>query len=54
MPWKYRQMHGFYDPDLNAHFYFLAGDSHDNGCMPVYRYRRADGSGRATDRPAPR
>ena len=38
--WKYRQMHGFYDPELCVHFYFLAGDSAENGLMLVYRYRR--------------
>jgi hypothetical protein len=36
--WKYKQIHGFYDPVLNAHFYFLAGDSGDNGSILVYRY----------------
>lgn len=39
--WKYRAMNGFYSPDLNAHFYHLAGDSRDNGFMLVYRYRQA-------------
>lgn len=33
--------HGFYDPELNAHFVFLAGDSVDNGVMMAYRYKRA-------------
>jgi hypothetical protein len=31
---------GFYDPDLNAHFLHVAGDSEDNGVMWVYRYKR--------------
>lgn len=31
---------GFYDPDLNAHFVHVAGDSQDNGVMWVYRYHR--------------
>jgi hypothetical protein len=31
----------FYDPELNAHFVFVAGDSVDNGAMWAYRYRRA-------------
>ncbi len=30
---------GFYDPELNAHFFHVAGDSRDNGVMWVYRYR---------------
>jgi Galactose oxidase, central domain len=33
---------GFYDPALNAHFVFLAGDSGDNGTMFVYRYKAAN------------
>jgi hypothetical protein len=33
--------HGFYAPELNAHFFYLAGDSQDNGTMWVYRYKRA-------------
>lgn len=36
--WQYKQMHGFYDPVLNTHVYFLAGDSRDNGSILVYRY----------------
>jgi len=32
--------HGFYSPEANAHFLFVAGDSRDNGTMWVYRYRR--------------
>jgi hypothetical protein len=32
---------GTYDPDLNAHFIFNAGDSYDNGTMLVYRYKKA-------------
>ena len=39
--WKYRLVHGFYDPELNAHFYYVAGDSSDKGCMLAYRYRKA-------------
>lgn len=37
----YRGMvHGFYDEKLNAHFYYLAGDSGNEGTtMLVYRYR---------------
>ncbi len=31
---------GFYDPELNAHFYHLAGDSRDNGSIWVYRHKR--------------
>jgi hypothetical protein len=31
---------GFYNPDLNAHFVHVAGDSADNGVMWVYRYKR--------------
>jgi hypothetical protein len=36
-----RFSHAFYDPELNAHFVFLAGDSVDNGTMWVYRYKKA-------------
>ena len=35
--WKRRNVNGFYDPELAAHFYHLAGDSDDNGYMLVYR-----------------
>jgi len=31
----------FYDPELNAHFIFTAGDSTPGGKMFVYRYKRA-------------
>ena len=31
---------GFYNPDLNAHFVHVAGDSADNGVMWVYRYMK--------------
>lgn len=31
----------FYDPELNAHFVFTAGDSQPGGKMYVYRYKRA-------------
>ncbi len=41
--WKRRQVNGFYDPELNAHFYHLAGDSEANGFMLAYRYRNAKG-----------
>jgi len=34
---------GFYNPDLNAHFIHVAGDSDDNGSMWVYRYKRTQG-----------
>jgi hypothetical protein len=34
---------GFYNPDLNAHFLHVAGDSDDNGVMWVYRHRPAAG-----------
>jgi hypothetical protein len=30
--------HAFYDPELNAHFVFTAGDSADNGIMWAYRW----------------
>jgi len=33
--------HAFYDPELNAHFVFFAGDSVDNGVMWAYRYKKA-------------
>jgi Kelch motif len=32
---------GFYSPELNAHFFHVAGDSQDNGTMWVYRYKKA-------------
>jgi len=31
----------FYDPVLNVHYYFRAGDSREKGVMWVYRYKRA-------------
>ncbi len=34
--------HAFYDPELNVHFVFLAGDSRDNGIMWAYRYKRGE------------
>lgn len=33
--------HGFYSPELNAHFFFRAGDSDDHGTMWAYRFKRA-------------
>jgi len=39
--YKRRNLNAFYDPELNAHFYHLAGDSDDNGFVLAYRYRRA-------------
>jgi len=32
--------HSFYHEGLNAHFYYLAFDSTDGGCMVAYRYKR--------------
>ncbi|MEX0702249.1 MAG: hypothetical protein WD069_09155 [Planctomycetales bacterium] len=32
---------GFYFPELNAHFFHIAGDSRDDGTMWVYRYQKA-------------
>jgi len=32
--------HGFYSPEVNAHFIYLAGDGGE-GTMWVYRYKRA-------------
>jgi hypothetical protein len=34
---------GFYNPNLNAHFLHVAGDSEDNGVMWVYRYKSGQG-----------
>src|SRR5262249_15426688 len=34
-------VNGFYDPELNVHYYHLSNDSEDDGSMWVYRYRRA-------------
>ncbi len=33
--------HGFYAPELNAHFFYIAHDSHDRGTLWVYRYKKA-------------
>jgi hypothetical protein len=33
--------HGFYSPELNAHFFYRAHDSDDRGTMWVYRYKQA-------------
>jgi hypothetical protein len=33
--------HGFYSPELNAHFLYKAEDSEDRGTMWVYRYKDA-------------
>jgi hypothetical protein len=33
--------HGFYSPEVNAHFIYIAGDSRDKGTMWVYRHKRA-------------
>ena len=35
--WKRHNVNGFYDRELNVHFYHLAGDSADDGVMLVYR-----------------
>lgn len=32
--------HGFYSPEVNAHFIYIAGDSSDKGTMWVYRHKR--------------
>ena len=31
---------GFYSPELNAHFFHIAGDSRDDGTIWVYRYKK--------------
>jgi hypothetical protein len=31
--------HGFYSPEVNAHFLYTAGDSDDRGTMWAYRYK---------------
>jgi hypothetical protein len=42
-PGKYANcVSSFYSPDLNAHFFHVAGDSADDGVMWVYRYKRAE------------
>jgi hypothetical protein len=39
---RYALVNSFYDPELNAHFFYLANDSSDRpGVMLVYRYKRA-------------
>ena len=30
-----------YSPEVNAHFFYLAGDSDDRGTMWAYRYKKA-------------
>ena len=35
--------HGFYSPEVNAHFLFIAHDSDDRGTMWVYRCKRPAG-----------
>lgn len=37
----YAQYNAFYDPELNAHFMYAAGDGMLNGTIWVYRYKRA-------------
>ena len=34
---------GFYSPELNAHFFHVAGDSADDGRIWAYRYKKATG-----------
>jgi len=34
-------VNGFYSPEVNAHFFYVAGDSNDRGTMWAYRYKRA-------------
>ncbi len=41
---------GFYDPDLNAHFFYLARDSNNkHATMLVYRYKRRRAAARGRD-----
>jgi hypothetical protein len=35
--------HGFYSPEVNAHFFYISGDSSDRGTMWVYRFGKAAG-----------
>jgi hypothetical protein len=37
--------HGFYSPEVNAHFVYIARDGNDKGSMWVYRHRRAKPGG---------
>ena len=39
--WRIAGSSGFYDADLNVHFFHVAGDSEDNGTIMVYRYKAA-------------
>jgi hypothetical protein len=39
--WSKGANHTFYDPGLNAHFFYKAADSAGGGRMFVYRYRQA-------------
>ncbi|MCK6471949.1 MAG: kelch repeat-containing protein [Planctomycetes bacterium] len=43
--WRKATTGAFYDPENNAHYYFQAGDSKDDGTMWVYRYKRAEEPG---------
>src|SRR5689334_19084846 len=36
-----RCWNGFYSPELNAHFFHVAGDSRDDGTVWAYLYKRA-------------
>ena len=36
-------VHGFYSAEVNAHFFYLAGDSDDRGTMWAYRFKRSEG-----------
>jgi len=38
--WPRGQVSAFYDPLLNVHFFFVAGDSEDSGVIVAYRYKR--------------
>jgi hypothetical protein len=41
VPKQQRCMNGFYDPKLNAHFFYIAGDSRNkDATMLAYRYKR--------------
>jgi len=42
-------VHGFYSPEVNAHFIYTAGDSDDRGTMWVYRYKRGTLPGSAKE-----
>jgi len=40
---------GFYSPELNAHFFYIAGDSEDRGTMWAYRHNKTENREKEAD-----